>query len=267
MKIITSGCIKGGTGKTSTLIMVARALAKSKKRVLLIDLDTNMSATSVLRTLEWRQQDPKNVKNIAAALLSSDTDFTDHILPSIFANLDIMGSTPLLTRVNFAQMLLFNRIKKSTLADKYDYVLVDTPGSYHSLHVMAFQASDIILSPVNPSELDYSPLQQLGANISDDIGDDKLSAWKIVFNKCRPDSASQDEYFGIFQNGFFMEDEDYRFSDHILSSKIPDTVKCRDSIDRQQLIGNSRDMAKFRTAICNLATEITGETIDPPEAF
>lgn len=266
MKIIASGCIKGGTGKTSTLIMVARALAKSSRRTLFIDLDTNQSATSVLRQNDWRTLDPRNIKNAAAALLSSDTDFAEHAMPSIFEHLDLMGSTTLLTRVNFAQMLLLNRIKKSSLASSYDYVLVDTPGSYHSLHVMAFQAADIIVTPVNPSELDYSPLQQLGSNISDDIGDEKLDSWKIVFNKCRPDSANQEEYFNIFRKGFFI-DEDYRIGEHILDTRIPDTVKCRDSIDRQQLIGTSKDVKKFRNSICSLASELSGEKIDPLEAF
>ena len=39
---------KGGTGKTTTVLNLGTALAKQKKRVLLIDLDSQCNLTSAL---------------------------------------------------------------------------------------------------------------------------------------------------------------------------------------------------------------------------
>ncbi|MBP5441756.1 MAG: hypothetical protein J6Y60_00800, partial [Treponema sp.] len=87
---------------------------------------------------------------------------------------------------------------------------------------MAYQVSDIILTPVNPSQFDFSPLQQLGINIQEDIGVEKLENWKIVFNKVKPENqTSQKDYFQLYENNF---------SKYIVNPKIPDTVKTRECI-------------------------------------
>jgi chromosome partitioning protein len=48
MKVITFSIFKGGTGKTTTSVNTASALALKGKRVLLIDLDQQASATRYL---------------------------------------------------------------------------------------------------------------------------------------------------------------------------------------------------------------------------
>lgn len=227
MKIISTASIKGGTGKTTVLLLVSRAIASTGKKCLIIDLDVNNSASRAFMPQNVREYDLMGKKNAAAALLSTEDDFLEYIVPSIVPNIDILRSHPQLTRVNFTQMLLKNKIQKSSLAEEYDYVFIDTPATYYSLHVMAYQVSDIILTPVNPSQFDFSPLQQLGINIQEDIGVEKLENWKIVFNKVKPENqTSQKDYFQLYENNF---------SKYIVNPKIPDTVKTRECIDRNQL--------------------------------
>ena len=44
-KVITFSIFKGGTGKTTSAVNTAVALAKNKRKVLLVDLDHQASAT------------------------------------------------------------------------------------------------------------------------------------------------------------------------------------------------------------------------------
>src|SRR5438034_4141113 len=48
MKVVSFSIFKGGTGKTTTTVSTAAALAKAGKRVLLVDLDQQASATRYL---------------------------------------------------------------------------------------------------------------------------------------------------------------------------------------------------------------------------
>jgi cellulose biosynthesis protein BcsQ len=45
MRVVTFSIFKGGTGKTTTSVNTAAALAKKGKKVLLVDLDQQASAT------------------------------------------------------------------------------------------------------------------------------------------------------------------------------------------------------------------------------
>src|SRR5436305_14354992 len=48
MKVVTFSIFKGGTGKTTTSVNTAAALAKKGKKVLVVDLDQQASATRYL---------------------------------------------------------------------------------------------------------------------------------------------------------------------------------------------------------------------------
>src|SRR5438552_6006106 len=84
MKVITFSIFKGGTGKTTSSVNVAAALASKGQRVLLVDLDQQASATRYLGL------DPEASPNLyevflgtkPAALAIRKTRFGVHVLPS-----------------------------------------------------------------------------------------------------------------------------------------------------------------------------------------
>ncbi len=256
MKIISLAAIKGGTGKSTMSVLLARILAASKHKVLLIDLDVNNSASIALLPDNHRELDPVGNKNIAAALLSTENDIEQRILPSCYPGIDLLRSHLQLTRVNPTQFLLRNKLRASSLPDTYDYVIVDTPGAYYGIHLMAFNVSDLIVTPVNMCMFDLSPLEQLRVNLDEDIGGS--DNWHLFLNRMRPDNASQEDYVSIFQK---------KFPGKIYKSKIPDTLKVRDSIDRKMAIGRSKNYSKFREALISLASEITDEELAIEGAF
>src|SRR4051794_30271580 len=84
MKVISFSIFKGGTGKTTTAVSAAASLVKKGKRVLLVDLDQQASATRYL------DLDPEHTPNLydvfmgnkVASLARRTTRFGIDVLPS-----------------------------------------------------------------------------------------------------------------------------------------------------------------------------------------
>ena len=260
MKTIGFGSIKGGTGKSTVCALVARGVAASGKNVCVIDLDPNYSISTAFLSNKIKELDPNGIKNSKNALDGTDdlSNLKDFILPSNYPRIDLLRSTPQLSRLRPPINLLLKKIEMSNLSETYDYIFIDTSATYGDLHILAYNACDVICTPVNPAKFDYQPLKQLGDNISLDTNPNKLSSWRLFFNRCKPNSKFQNEYFDMFRK---------KFGNIILETQVPDTTKVRYCIDAHYLVGNGEEFSKLRQSILNLAGEITGEEIKTDEAF
>ena len=84
-KIVSFSIYKGGTGKTTSAVNTAAALAQAKQRVLLVDLDQQASAT---RYLGINPDEPKYnlyhvfYQNVPASVVRQTTSFGVDVLPS-----------------------------------------------------------------------------------------------------------------------------------------------------------------------------------------
>lgn len=163
MKVVASGTLKGGTGKTTVLFNVAGILAETKK-VLLIDLDPQCNtsgACGVKQNLDWR----KLIKKINVGIRPSSRDIFengDSISPEELVekhpiadlpNLDVIPGNMLMTATEFSMV---NRPARETILqnyiddnreffEQYDYVLLDTNPSMSVINQNAFRAADSIM--------------------------------------------------------------------------------------------------------------------------
>lgn len=169
--VITIANNKGGVGKTMQAYQLSTHLANEGNKVLVVDLDSqaNLSSTlgaNVRRTLipEW---------------LIGDVDAEDVIVPSegkydFHKNLDVIPASRHLA--NLAKLLILSesevrkiagrkerllKLRLKEVADKYDYVVIDTPPMLGDELIMSLCASDRVLIPTQAQDYSIDGLEEL----------------------------------------------------------------------------------------------------------
>ncbi len=150
---------KGGVGKTTTAINLGASLAGLGQRVLIVDIDPQANATSSLGV------DKYAIKGGTYDVLLGDAAVSAYILYNPRLNLSILPSSPALAGAEVELVSELGRESKlrnvvSTLADRYDYLIIDCPPSLGLLTINGLIAArDGVLIPV---QCEYLALEGLG---------------------------------------------------------------------------------------------------------
>lgn len=265
MKTITFGSLKGGVSKTTTALLCAYCLAKAGKKILFIDGDINNSSSWTLSPENKNELDPQGRKHIAAALQGEN--LLDFVIPSNTEGIDLIPSSLYLVDLRTINQNRFKSLVKSatlhfSLAEKYDYIIIDTAPTYDNITMMFYEASDLIITPTLLSQFDYNTALFLNNKLL--IETNVYENWKLLFvgwNRRFEEKqiGGQTDYQRLFENTF----------SNILSARIPWTTAAKNRIDRQMLIGKSNKSATLHFSIIQLCEEISGEkiTLEGKEAF
>jgi len=169
-KTIFIGARKGGVGKTMTTTSLGVGLARSGKKTLVIDTDSQFSLTTALGVKE----PDKLTFTISTALnkIIQETGF--HPTSGIIKHrdgVDLMPANSKLTGIELALAPLLGRetiLRQyvEMLKPMYDYILIDTPPALDLLTINALAASDSVIIPVVPRYLDAKGLELLLKSIS-----------------------------------------------------------------------------------------------------
>lgn len=192
-KIVAVANFKGGVGKTSTAAHLAMSAALDGYKVLVIDLDSQGSMTSILSGKvqdEWQTVFPLLARHYAQYLRADnqrrldrgdppvplDDTLTDAlgmtardlIQPTHWPHIDLIGAQLNLYWAEFQMPVwrmqgrgwklwdaLTDTLAADGVLDAYDIVLIDTPPALGYLTINGLAAADILLVPLGASFLEF----------------------------------------------------------------------------------------------------------------
>lgn len=207
---------KGGSGKTTTAVNLAAALGEKKRRVLIIDLDPQCSATSWLGL--------KNADKGVFRIFVENGNVSDIISDTNVPNVSIAPASPWLVGVEKA---LAGEVGAETILrhqlhnipqDRWDYLLIDCPPALGILTINALAAVTEVLVPVEAHVMALEGLAQLVQTV--DIVKERLNPELEISGilACRVDGRTRHAHEVV-------EQLQSRFGDLVYKTVIRENVR------------------------------------------
>jgi chromosome partitioning protein len=159
MKIIALANQKGGCAKTTTVVNLAACLADLKKKVLVIDLDSQANAT------KWLGAETDS--DGAIKLLTTKDPIDSLVEQTGIDRVHVIAASRSLAnfeKMTAGEIAVESRLKRRLAqldSAQWDYVLIDTPPTLGLMTLNALSAAQDLLVPVTTHVLSLSGVAQL----------------------------------------------------------------------------------------------------------
>ena len=157
-RVIAIANQKGGVGKTTTSINLAASLVKTRRSVLLVDLDPQGNATM------GSGVDKAGLAHSTYSVLLGDDALASAVV-AVEGGYDLLPANSSLSGAEVELIDLDGRERRlrsalGSVRERYDYVFIDCPPALNLLTVNALVAADAVLIPM---QCEYYALEGLTA--------------------------------------------------------------------------------------------------------
>ena len=189
MSVIAAVNLKGGVGKTSTVLHLCGALAQGGRRILAVDADPQSSLTAGFFGIdEARALDPSLT---IAAVLGGDDPFPEAVIRrTSFDRISLLAGSRHAVGFNVPHPHLAAYEEQVRLRDflaqvrdDFDLILIDCPPNLHACSWAAMAAADGLLVPVQPENFGSQgtvDVLESAAAVRATINPDLGPAWFVV---------------------------------------------------------------------------------------
>lgn len=185
-KIFTFTSVRGGTGKTTTVLNVAGVLSKLNKRVLIMDFDLYGGALA----LSLNVSNETDIFKLVDDLSNNRFDYIENYLTKYNENIDVLPA-PKDPRVASKISNKYIELLLSKVSMKYDVILIDTNYFMNDINLTAMDLSEQIFYVVNNNPIDMKNMRTMMSIYSDM----NKTNYKIILNES---THIKKEYFSKY---------------------------------------------------------------------
>ena len=225
---------KGGTGKSTLCVNVAHAAALTGQKVLLVDLASQMTSSSLL--LGDVSQLPERETILALFTPDPEVEIEDLICVSD-KGLDVIPSHLAMAKA-VSELVRMEGEKGSVLQqqlqkiqDHYDLILIDSPGDLNELMANALNAAQRILIPSRLNRTDFQCTEATLRFIEDSSALIGRRQVRVVLNMLDPRYLPGGAWSGS-HTGQLYQRACETFGDVLSPVTIPDSSDIRTAFDR-----------------------------------
>ena len=222
MKVVTFSIFKGGTAKTTSTVNTAAALVNKGKKVLVVDLDQQASATRYL------DLDPDASPNLYEVFMG--TQQAPLAVRKTKHGVHVLSSQVLMAAIEEAlepgdETKLSDLIRP--LRQTYDFILIDTPPGKAMLAFNGLAAADLILIPASAERMAVDGVADLISHVQ-----------RIMWNKFNLTHQELRILFTMYRSTTshspaVVENARKIWRDNILSMQIPHSTIFARSYDEK----------------------------------